>query len=54
MFGFARLRALLADYRPDGRPLPQMLLERLDAFAGPGEELEDDVTLLHLQRIDSA
>ncbi len=54
MFGSARLRALLSDCRPDGRLLPQMLLERLSAFVGPGEELEDDVTLLHLQRTTSS
>ena len=54
MFGSGRLRALLAGYRPNGRPLPEMLLESLTEFAGAGAELEDDVTLLHLQRTTSS
>jgi serine phosphatase RsbU (regulator of sigma subunit) len=49
MFGFPRLRALIAEHAEQG-PLGDFLLEELYAFVGEGWEQEDDITLLTLRR----
>jgi serine phosphatase RsbU (regulator of sigma subunit) len=49
MFGFPRLRALVAKYSED-RSLEAFLMEKLYAFTGEGWEQEDDITLLTLRR----
>ncbi len=48
MFGFPRLRALIAEH--DERSLGNFLLEELYSFVGEGWEQEDDITLLVLER----
>ena len=50
MFGFPRLRALIAEYG-EGRSLDNFLLEQLYSFVGEGWEQEDDITLLTLRRL---
>ena len=49
MFGFPRLRALIAEHSEQG-PLGESLLEELYSFVGEGWEQEDDITLLTLNR----
>ena len=49
MFGFPRLRALVAEYGEEGS-LVDFLLEELHSFAGEEWEQEDDITLLMLRR----
>jgi serine phosphatase RsbU (regulator of sigma subunit) len=49
MFGFPRLRALVAEHGEEGS-LGDSLLEELYTFVGEGWEQEDDITLLTLQR----
>jgi serine phosphatase RsbU (regulator of sigma subunit)/predicted ester cyclase len=49
MFGFPRLRALVAEHGEKGS-LGAFLMEELYAFVGEGWEQEDDITLLTLQR----
>jgi serine phosphatase RsbU (regulator of sigma subunit)/ketosteroid isomerase-like protein len=49
MFGFPRLRALIAEYAEE-RSLGEALLEELYSFVGEGWEQEDDITLLTLRR----
>jgi serine phosphatase RsbU (regulator of sigma subunit) len=49
MFGFPRLRALIADHG-EVRSLGDFLLENLYSFVGEGWEQEDDITLLTLRR----
>ena len=49
MFGFPRLRALVAEYS-ENRSLVDSLLEELYSFTGEGWEQEDDITLLTLER----
>jgi serine phosphatase RsbU (regulator of sigma subunit)/predicted ester cyclase len=49
MFGFPRLRALLADHGEE-RALGDFLLEELYSFVGEGWGQEDDITLLMLER----
>jgi anti-sigma regulatory factor (Ser/Thr protein kinase) len=49
MFGFPRLRALMAHERP-GSELINHLLEQLHEFVGRGWDQEDDITLVALQR----
>jgi predicted ester cyclase len=49
MFGFPRLRALLAEHG-EQRALGDFLLEELYSFVGDGWEQEDDITLLTLER----
>ena len=49
MFGFPRLRALVAKYAEE-RSLGEALLEELYSFVGEGWEQEDDITLLTLKR----
>ena len=50
MFGFPRLRALLAEHAEDERSLGEDLLEELYSFVGESWEQEDDITLLSLWR----
>jgi serine phosphatase RsbU (regulator of sigma subunit)/predicted ester cyclase len=49
MFGFPRLRALIAEHGKE-RSLEEALLEELYSFVGEGWEQEDDITLLTLRR----
>jgi serine phosphatase RsbU (regulator of sigma subunit) len=49
MFGFPRLRALIAEHGEE-RSLGNLLLEQLYSFVGDGWEQEDDITLLTLRR----
>jgi serine phosphatase RsbU (regulator of sigma subunit) len=49
MFGFPRLRALIAEHGEE-RTLRNLLLEELYSFVGDGWEQEDDITLLTLKR----
>jgi serine phosphatase RsbU (regulator of sigma subunit) len=50
MFGFPRLRALVAEHGDEERSLEEALLEELYSFVGEGWEQEDDITLLTLRR----
>jgi serine phosphatase RsbU (regulator of sigma subunit)/predicted ester cyclase len=50
LFGFPRLRALVAEHAEEERSLEDLLLEELYAFVGEGWEQEDDITLLTFQR----
>jgi serine phosphatase RsbU (regulator of sigma subunit)/predicted ester cyclase len=52
MFGFPRLRALIAEHGKE-RSLGEFLLEELYTFVGEGWEQEDDITLLTLRRSSS-
>jgi serine phosphatase RsbU (regulator of sigma subunit)/predicted ester cyclase len=49
MFGFPRLRALIAEHAEEGS-LGDFLMEELYSFVGEGWEQEDDITLLTLKR----
>lgn len=49
MFGFPRLRALIAEHAEEGS-LGDFLLEELYSFVGEVWEQEDDITLLTLKR----
>jgi serine phosphatase RsbU (regulator of sigma subunit) len=49
MFGFPRLRALIAEHAEQG-PLGDFLLEELSSFVGEDWEQEDDITLVTLRR----
>jgi serine phosphatase RsbU (regulator of sigma subunit)/predicted ester cyclase len=49
MFGFPRLRALIAEHVEE-RSLGEFLMEELYSFVGKGWEQEDDITLVTLQR----
>ena len=49
MFGFPRLRALIAEHGEE-RSLGDFLMEELYSFVEEGWEQEDDITLLTLQR----
>jgi predicted ester cyclase len=53
MFGFPRLRALVAQPGEEKRSLGDYLLEELHTFVGEGWEQEDDITLLTLKRYAS-
>jgi serine phosphatase RsbU (regulator of sigma subunit)/predicted ester cyclase len=50
MFGFPRLRALIAEHVAEESSLGDFLLEELYSFVGEGWEQEDDITLLTLRR----
>ncbi len=50
MFGFPRLRRLVAEHAAEERWLEEALLEELYSFVGEGWEQEDDITLLTLRR----
>jgi serine phosphatase RsbU (regulator of sigma subunit) len=49
MFGFPRLRALIAEHAAEGS-IGNFLMEELYSFVGEGWEQEDDITLLTLER----
>jgi serine phosphatase RsbU (regulator of sigma subunit)/predicted ester cyclase len=49
MFGFPRLRRLVADHAEEGS-LVDLLMDELRSFTGDGWEQEDDITLVTLQR----
>jgi serine phosphatase RsbU (regulator of sigma subunit) len=49
MFGFPRLRALIAEHGEE-RSLGDFLLGELYSFTGENWEQEDDITLLTLRR----
>jgi serine phosphatase RsbU (regulator of sigma subunit) len=49
MFGFPRLRALIAEHGEE-RSLGDFLMEELYSFVGEGWEQEDDITLVTLRR----
>jgi serine phosphatase RsbU (regulator of sigma subunit)/predicted ester cyclase len=53
MFGFPRLRALIAEHGEEKSSLGDFLLEELYSFVGEGWEQEDNITLLTLQRSSS-
>jgi predicted ester cyclase len=53
MFGFPRLRRLIAHHSEEERSLGEFLLEELYSFVGEGWEQEDDITLLTLRRSSS-
>ncbi len=50
MFGFPRLRELVAEHGDEEGPLGNILLEELYSFVGEDWEQEDDITLLTLRR----
>jgi serine phosphatase RsbU (regulator of sigma subunit) len=50
MFGFPRLRTLVAEHGEEERSLEDFLLEELYSFVVEGWEQEDDITLLTLRR----
>ena len=50
MFGFPRLRTLVAERGDKERSLEEVLLEELYSFVGEGWEQEDDITLLTIRR----
>jgi serine phosphatase RsbU (regulator of sigma subunit) len=50
MFGFPRLRALVAEHDEEEHSLVDFLLEELYSFVAEGWEQEDDITLLTLKR----
>jgi serine phosphatase RsbU (regulator of sigma subunit) len=50
MFGFPRLRELVAEHADKERSLEEALLEELYSFVGNSWEQEDDITLLTLRR----
>jgi len=53
MFGFPRLRALIAEHAEQG-PLGDFVLDELSSFVGEGWEQEDGITLLTLKRSASS
>src|SRR5829696_633396 len=53
MFGFARLRGLVAEDAEEGS-LVDFLMEELYSFVGEGWEQQDDITLLTLKRFASS
>jgi serine phosphatase RsbU (regulator of sigma subunit)/predicted ester cyclase len=53
MFGFSRLRELVAEHGEDKGSLGDLLMEDLHSFVGEGWEQEDDITLLTLRRSTS-
>jgi serine phosphatase RsbU (regulator of sigma subunit) len=50
MFGFPRLRELVAKHADNERSMEEALLEELYSFVGESWEQEDDITLLTLRR----
>jgi serine phosphatase RsbU (regulator of sigma subunit) len=50
MFGFPRLRALVAQHAEEERALRDFLMKELHSFTGEEWEQEDDITLVTLQR----
>src|SRR5215218_3460888 len=54
MFGFPRLRELVAEHAAEERSLEEALLEELYSFVGKGWEQEDDITLVTLRRASAS
>jgi serine phosphatase RsbU (regulator of sigma subunit)/anti-sigma regulatory factor (Ser/Thr protein kinase) len=54
MFGFPRVKSIVAEHRGDGDQLLARLLDELERFTGPGWQQEDDVTLVTLRRSPAA
>ena len=54
MFGFARLRKLVAEHDAEEGSLAGFLMDELRSFTGCGWEQEDDITLLTLRRSASS
>jgi serine phosphatase RsbU (regulator of sigma subunit) len=50
MFGFPRLRRLIAYHSEEERSPGDFLMEKLYSFTGESWEQEDDITLLTLER----
>jgi serine phosphatase RsbU (regulator of sigma subunit) len=50
MFGFPRLRKLVAEHDAEEGSLVDFLMEELRSFTGEGWEQEDDITLVTLRR----
>jgi serine phosphatase RsbU (regulator of sigma subunit) len=50
MFGFPRLRALIAQHGEEERALREFLMKELHSFTGEEWEQEDDITLVTLRR----
>jgi serine phosphatase RsbU (regulator of sigma subunit) len=50
MFGFPRLRALIAQHGEQERALRELLMKELHSFTGEKWEQEDDITLVTLRR----
>jgi serine phosphatase RsbU (regulator of sigma subunit) len=50
MFGFPRLRELVARHDDEEKLLVDLVMEKLYSFTGEGWEQEDDITLLTLRR----
>ena len=50
MFGFPRLRRLVAEHDAEEGSLVDFLMDELRFFTGDGWEQEDDITLMTLRR----
>jgi serine phosphatase RsbU (regulator of sigma subunit)/predicted ester cyclase len=50
MFGFPRLRKLVAEHAAEEGSLVDLLMDELRSFTGEGWEQEDDITLMTLRR----
>jgi serine phosphatase RsbU (regulator of sigma subunit) len=50
MFGFPRLRRLVAEHAAEEGSLPDFLMDELRSFTGDRWEQEDDITLVTLRR----
>jgi serine phosphatase RsbU (regulator of sigma subunit) len=50
MFGFPRLRRLVAEHAAEDGSLVGFLMDELRSFVGEGWEQEDDITLVTLRR----
>ena len=54
MFGFPRLQGLVAGHRTGGEAMVNFLLSELSRFTGDEWEQEDDITLVTLERSETA
>ena len=54
MFGFPRLQGLVAGHRTGGEAMVSFLLSELSRFTGDEWEQEDDITLVTLERSETA
>jgi serine phosphatase RsbU (regulator of sigma subunit) len=54
MFGFPRLQGLVAAHRTGGEEMVNFLLTELSRFTGDEWEQEDDITLVTLERSETA
>src|SRR5918994_1142876 len=54
MFGFPRLQGLVAGHRSGGAAMVNFLLSELERFTGDEWEQEDDITLVTLERSETA